>query len=397
MVENAAGRRPRVYFDITTGGRPEGRVIFELFTDVVPKTADNFRALCTGEKGNGKTSVPLCYKGMQVKPPGERLKFELTTFYSALGSIFHRIIKQFMIQGGDFTEFNGTGGESIYGEKFDDENFDLKHDRPFLLSMANSGPATNGSQFFITTVPTPHLDGKHVVFGEVINGKGIIRKLETTPTDASDKPHSEIKVVDCGELSGKDYETATNRIVDITGDKYEDYPEDNKDELSGVDYYKIASDLKAFGNTAFKANDPQLGLEKYQKGLRYLNEYPETNENDPPELSAQMAALRFALHSNSALLGNKLKRFADSRTWASFALETADAAQAKDADKAKAYYRRAVALSGLRDEEEALKDLKVAAKLAPGDAAINNEMTRLHNNALELQRRAKATAKKFFS
>ncbi|KAK2782584.1 peptidyl-prolyl cis-trans isomerase cpr6 [Emmonsiellopsis sp. PD_33] len=373
MADSSA--RPRVFFDLAIGNKPEGRVVFELFSDVVPKTAENFRALCTGEKGQGKSGKPLSYKG----------------------SIFHRIIKQFMIQGGDFTMFNGTGGESIYGEKFDDENFELKHDRPFLLSMANSGPGTNGSQFFVTTVPTPHLDGKHVVFGEVVNGKGLVRKIEKLTTDSGDKPHQEVKVVDCGQLSGDSYETAIQTAVDETGDKYEDYPEDaNQEELTGPEYYKIAADLKEFGNKAFKSGNSQLGLEKYQKGLRYLNEYPETSDSDPPELASQLATLRFTLHSNSALLANKLKRFDDGRSWAGFALETAAAANAKDADKAKAYYRRAVALVGLKDEEQALKDLDAAAKLAPGDAAIANEMARVKRSIAEQQRKEKAALKKFF-
>ncbi|PGH35271.1 peptidyl-prolyl cis-trans isomerase D [[Emmonsia] crescens] len=366
--------RPRVYFDIQVGNRAEGRIVFELFNDVVPKTAENFRALCTGEKGEGKSGKLLSYKG----------------------SIFHRIIKQFMIQGGDFTAFNGTGGESIYGEKFPDENFELKHDRPFLLSMANSGPGTNGSQFFITTVPTPHLDGKHVVFGEVINGKGLVRKIEKSPTDSGDKPQTEIKVVDCGQLSGDGYEAATQTSVDETGDNYEDFPEDAGQEFSGAEYYKIASDLKEYGNKAFKAGNVDLGLDKYQKGLRYLNEYPETSDSDPPELAEQMASLRFALHSNSALLANKLRRFEDGRSWAGFALETAAAANAKDADKAKAYYRRAVALVGLKDDEEALRDLAEAAKLAPGDAAIANETARVKKAIAEQQRKEKEMLKKFF-
>merc|ERR1712002_394400 len=175
--ESAQAPRPRVFFDVTIGEESIGRIVFELFNDVVPKTAENFRALCVGFKPEN-TSKNLHFKG----------------------SIFHRIIKDFMVQGGDFTNFNGTGGESIYGQKFEDENFDLKHDKPFLLSMANSGPGTNGSQFFITTVPTPHLDGKHVVFGKVVAGMDIVRDIEAGEMDEGDKPLKTVEVVDCGEL-----------------------------------------------------------------------------------------------------------------------------------------------------------------------------------------------------
>ncbi|WEW60162.1 Peptidyl-prolyl cis-trans isomerase D [Emydomyces testavorans] len=367
--------RPRVYFDISIGTRPEGRIVFELFNDVVPKTAENFRALCTGEKGVGKQGKPLSYKG----------------------SIFHRIIKQFMIQGGDFTEFNGTGGESIYGEKFDDENFELKHDRPFLLSMANSGPGTNGSQFFVTTVPTPHLDGKHVVFGEVINGRSIVRKVESQRTNSNDKPLVDVKVTDCGSLTGDEYKNATQRVVDTTGDTYEDYPEDVNEELSLAQSYKIATDLKEFGNKAFKAGDVELGLEKYQKGLRYLNEAPESSDSDAKELLSQIAALRFTLYSNSALLANKLKRFADGRTWAGYAIDNGKDANAKEADKAKAYYRRAIAFCGLKEEDDALKDLEEALKLAPNDAAVINEISRVKKQMADQERKERAAMKKFFS
>ena len=168
---------PRVFFDISIGGTPEGRVVFELFPDVVPKTAENFRALCTGEKGVGRSGKNLHYKG----------------------SSFHRIIQQFMCQGGDFTRGNGTGGESIYGEKFADENFKLKHTEPGLLSMANAGPGTNGSQFFITTVPCPWLDGKHAVFGKVVDGMDIVKKMEAAGSrqGATSKP---VVIDDCGQL-----------------------------------------------------------------------------------------------------------------------------------------------------------------------------------------------------
>ncbi|KAJ7977330.1 Peptidyl-prolyl cis-trans isomerase [Quillaja saponaria] len=172
-------KNPYVFLDVSVDGDPVERIVIELFAGVVPKTAENFRALCTGEKGIGKsTGKPLHYKG----------------------TCFHRIIKEFMAQGGDFSRGNGTGGESIYGGKFADENFILKHDGPGLLSMANGGLNTNGSQFFITFKRQPHLDGKHVVFGKVVKGMDLLKKIEQVET-SDGKPFRPVKIIDSGETS----------------------------------------------------------------------------------------------------------------------------------------------------------------------------------------------------
>ncbi|KAG2387516.1 hypothetical protein C9374_001110 [Naegleria lovaniensis] len=183
--------RPKVFFEITIGGKPAGRIVMELFNDIVPKTCENFRCLCTGELGMSKNF------------PNKKFHFK--------GVSFHRIIPNFMIQGGDIINGNGTGSDSMYGRQFADENFKVKHNKTGLLSMANSGKNTNGSQFFITTAKTNWLDGKHVVFGQVIEGMSVVRAIERQGTTEG-TPRSRVIIADCGEIVKEDTEEAAAEV-----------------------------------------------------------------------------------------------------------------------------------------------------------------------------------------
>lgn len=354
---------PRVYFDVDVGGEKAGRIVFELFADIVPKTAENFRALCTGEKGIGKsTEKPLHFKGCP----------------------FHRIIKKFMIQGGDFSNQNGTGGESIYGEKFEDENFHYKHDKVGLLSMANAGPNTNGSQFFITTVPTPHLDGKHVVFGQVLKGMGVVKMLEAIDT-TEDTPIKPCVVADCGEHKDEDSWGAAS--MDGSGDVHPDFPEDSDLDFKDVDkVLSVAENVKNIGNSLFKNQDWKSAVNKYSKALRYLEVSGELLE-EVAQQKLEPTALSCFL--NTAACNLKMQLWQD-------ALDSCNEALELDQANTKALFRRAQAWQGLKENSKAMIDLKKAQGIAPEDKAIGNELKRVQLKIQEEKEKEKQIYARMF-
>ncbi|KAI8055502.1 peptidylprolyl isomerase D-like protein [Syncephalis plumigaleata] len=339
---------PRCYFDVTIGGQPAGRMVFELYADQVPKTAENFRALCTGEKGVGQLGKPLHYKGCP----------------------FHRVIKGFMCQGGDFTAQNGTGGESIYGEKFEDENFTHKHDSIGLLSMANAGPNTNGSQFFITTALTPHLDNKHVVFGKLIKGRNVLRTIEHTKTGSDDRPVEDAIIADCGELQ----EGEDDGVPDVApdGDAYPDFPDDYEGDKEAESLIKIVNEIKTLGNTYFSKGEYKKAFDKYSKAINYLNERPVFSDEDTEELKKQWIAAKLPCYLNRAAAALKLDDFQRAVTDSTVIIETEGAL---DKDLTKAYFRRGTAYNHLKAYDEAISDLTEARRLsATEDAGILREL-----------------------
>ncbi|XP_021918467.1 uncharacterized protein LOC110829236 isoform X2 [Zootermopsis nevadensis] len=361
-------KNPVVFLDINIGSR-KGRVVLELFKDVVPKTAENFRALCTGEKGSGVSGKPLHYKG----------------------SIFHKAVSEFMIQGGDITMFDGTGGESIYGLTFKDENFKLKHHSAGMLSMAKAGSDCSSSQFFITTIPCDHLDGVNVVFGEVRKGLGVVEEVSRVGTH-EDRPFAKCWIEDCGELGHNEEEWGIGE-ADGTADVYPSYPTDwnaSSQQLEIDSLETVITKIKNSGNYFFKVKEFVCAGCKYQKALRYI-EWSRSKlkeiQNDPKQKNFVDAELICLLNSAAVSLKRKLFREA---------LESCDLALKIDSKCVKALYRRAQAKQGLYEYEAALKDLRKAYCLSRNDKMIHREICSLRKLMMDYLTMEKIRCEKMF-
>ncbi|XP_037568923.1 peptidyl-prolyl cis-trans isomerase D-like isoform X1 [Dermacentor silvarum] len=334
---------PHVFLDVRIGEEFVGRIVIELFRQIQPQTTENFRALCTGERGVGVSQVPLHYKGCK----------------------FHKIMPKFMVQGGDITHGDGSGGESIYGRFFPDEDLSLKHDRPGLVGMANSGPNTNGSQFYIVTVPTPHLDGKHIIFGQVVKGMGVVSVLEYVRTNESDVPAEECVIQNCGEIPpGGDFGICEQ---DNTEDVFPPFPDDSDLDFSNIEHIMcVAEKIRQSGNYYFRKEDYVSANAKYKKALRYLNKLHEVNELSK-EQESKIASVVLPCILNSAASKLKLKRYHQ-------ALDDCDEALDLEPRHPKALFRRGQAFHGMRDYEKSMANLQQALSLSPNNKAILSEI-----------------------
>lgn len=353
--------RTYCFFNITFGGVPaKEQIVFELFDDVTPKTCENFRQLCLGCDGKmvEGTNVPLSYKGCS----------------------FHRIIKGFMSQGGDFTNHNGTGGVSIFGEKFEDENFNVPCDKAGLLCMANAGPNTNGSQFFITADAAHHLTGKHVVFGRVVRGMSTTRYMNSVATGQNDTPVEPVLVADCGVLA-----ELPPVPVAADGDRDPDYPEDCEPPLSDKELVEAGERIRQLGNQYFAKAEFPSAIEKYGKAARFLDAaIPTSADGD------SINEKRSACHSNTAMCYIKLSKWSDAR-------RAADAALKAQPNNAKALYRRATASLCSGDTDSAIADFKSCKALDPSNAEIDAKLQEAQDMDKKQKAKLAAGFKKMFS
>ncbi|XP_063992137.1 peptidyl-prolyl cis-trans isomerase D isoform X1 [Diachasmimorpha longicaudata] len=366
------GKNPIVFLDIGVDGETVGRVIIELFKDVVPRTAENFRALCTGEKGIGTHGKKLHYKG----------------------TIFHKIVPQFMIQGGDIINFDGSGGESIYGGYFEDESFETSHSVKGLLSTVNEGkPDTNNSQFIITTEPSSHLDGTNVVFGKVIRGMGVVQELNDTLEIIKDKPVQKVEIMDCGELRrGENWGICEN---DQTADIYPLYPEDwdyalETDEEK-IDYKHVMESIqhiKLSGNSYFKEKNYKKARAKYKKSLRYYD-WLKKNHTIPEDGSEPLHNLWVSILLNLSATEIKLQQYKEALKLSNVVLDV-------EPSNSKALFRRSQSHMGLNEYELSLADLQSANTFTPNNPEILRELEKVKKTIDSYLAVEKSTFKRMF-
>lgn len=331
------------------------------------------------------------------------------------GTPIHRVVRNFAIQGGDIMFGDGSGGECIYGKEFDDENFIHGHVEPFMLSMANNGPNTNKSQFFVTLSAARHLDGKHVVFGQVVAGKSVLRVIEDIPTQTGDSPSKSVTITDCGEMprDPKLLMPFVGTQDGLTSDKYEEHPDDNfnlgkgEGELNFDDpeqSLKVVLEIKSFATEVFKMaahTDTEqekhmvlrLALQKYKKALRYIFELspdPDTQKSAFDEFHK----VKLALHQNVGLVSLQLEDYPEAVKATTCALEMDNAGPR---DKAKALSRRSVAYQHLKKLDKAITDLEKANALLPGDSQISKSLATLVQQTENKEKQQKARYAKFFS
>ncbi|XP_050521158.1 peptidyl-prolyl cis-trans isomerase D-like isoform X2 [Daktulosphaira vitifoliae] len=344
--DNIASQNSIVFLDIEI---EVGRVVIELFDDIVPKTAKNFKALCTGENGIGQSGKPLHFKG----------------------STFHRAIPEFMIQGGDITAGDGSGGESIYNLYFEDENFKILHNEPGIMSMANTGkPNTNNSQFFITLAPCPHLDGRNVAFGRVIKGFCVVQAISTTVTK-NDIPINPCVIVNCGELSN-DSNTWDINENDRTCDIFPPFPDDwtfHPKELDVNQFSEVITKIKDSGNQYFNYKNYADAKRKYEKVLRYFNWYENCHKHIEDDYNL-LKKIKISTLLNLSTVHWKKYNYKNSIMYSKQVLNL-------ESGNVKALFRIGQAYGALNHYSSAIKYFKRALELVPHNKKILAELMKI--------------------
>lgn len=361
---------PSAFLDITIDSKPVGRIVVELYETVAPRATKNFLSFCTS--GRFKDNC------------------------------FHRVIKNFVIQAGDLqygkdtsNPLVGQGNASFEGPLFEDENTEEPLDGPFKLCMANNSPNSNGSQFFITTYPQPHLTGKHTVFGKVIHGKSVVREIEKIDTDLNNVPKEKVEISDCGEWEhGMDVPIFNASYDQIGGDIFEEYPDDDEhiDKESSESVYHASCKIKESGTLLFKKGEKQQAFLKYKKCLRYVMEYI-PDEDQEPDWHKKYMELKLKLYLNLSLVCLQLKNYPKTIDYSTYLIEDETSTRQ---ERAKAHFRKGCALIEMRKYKEAVDSLNIANELVENDAAIKRELERAESLLQKKKDDEKKKYAKFF-